>query len=121
MSEKNVHIRLEGHGDFGDVNKDMDADLVIAYIMNFREDATETNIAMVGHNDIGNKELAIQLGKMTAHMLISAFDNVAGAPEYWTKFQNAFEDEMAKHTKKKLKEILGRLKVMFDEENKEEE
>lgn len=121
MSEKNVHIRLEGHGDFGDVAKDMDADLVVAYIMNFGEDATETDVAMVGHRTIGHEEFANQLGRITASMLISAFDNVAGAPEYWTKFHNAFEDEMAKHTKKKLKEILGRLKVMFDEENKEEE
>ena len=125
MSEKNVHISLEGRGDFRDVNKDTDADLVIAYIMNFGEDATETDVAVVGRHTIGNKAFAAQLGRVTASMLVSTFDNVTGAPEYWTKFQNAFEDEMAIHTKKKLKEILGRLKVMFedeeDEENKEEE
>lgn len=121
MNEKDVHIRLEGRGHFADVVKDMDADLVIAYIMSFGEDATDTDIAMVGHHTIGHEEFADQLGRITASMLTLAFDNNTEAPKYWTKFEEAFKDEMAKKAETKLKEIFIKLKEMFEENNDEED
>ena len=121
MSKKDVHIRLEGRGNFGDVVKDMDADLVIAYIMNFGEDATDTDIAMVGHLTISRKEFADRLGRITALMLTSAFDNNAEAPKYRTIFEEAFKDEMTKKTEEKLKEMFFKLKEMFEENDDEED
>lgn len=121
MSKKDVHIRLEGRGHFADVVKDMDADLVIAYIMNFGEDATETDIAMVGHRTIGHEEFADQLGRITASMLTSAFDNKTGAPRYWTKFEEAFKDELTKKAEKELKEMFFKLNEMFEENDDEED
>lgn len=121
MNEKDVHIRLEGRGHFADVVKDMDADLVIAYIMNFGEDATDTDIAMVGHHTIGRKEFADHLGRITASMLTSAFDNETGAPRYWTKFEEAFKDELTKKAEKELKEMFFKLKEMFEDDDDEEE
>lgn len=121
MSKKDVHIRLEGRGHFADVVKDMDADLVIAYIMNFGEDATDTDIAMVGHHTIGSEAFAAQLGRVTASMLISAFDNNAEAPKYWTKFEEAFKDELAKKAETKLKEMFIKLKEMFEDDDDEED
>lgn len=120
MSKKDVHIRLEGRGHFADVVKDMDADLVIAYIMNFEEDAAETDVAMVGHHTIGHEEFADQLGRITASMLTSAFDNETGAPGYWTKFEEAFKDELAKKAEKTLKEMFFKLKEIFEENDDEE-
>ena len=121
MNDKYVHIRLEGRGHFADVVKDMDADLVIAYIMNFGEDATDTDIAMVGHRTIGREAFAAQLGRVTASMLISAFDNNAEVPKYWTKFEEAFKDELIKKAEKELKEMFFKLKEMFEENDDEED
>jgi hypothetical protein len=117
MSKKDVHIRLEGRGHFEDVVKDMDADLVIAYIMNFGEEATDTDIAMVGSHTIGNKTLAAQLGRITASMLVSAFAESDAPPVYWRKFEDAFRSEISKAAKNGVRETLRKLEELLDKED----
>lgn len=117
MSKKDVHIRLEGRGHFEDVVKDMDADLIVAYIMNFGKDATDTDIAIVGHHEIGGKEFAAQLGKITASMVVSTFAQTDAPPMYWREFEKAYRSEVSEAAKEGIRETLRKLGELLDKED----
>ena len=116
MSEKSIRVRLDGRGEFADLSKDFDADLVVAYMLSFEKDNVGADVAMVGRHDIGNKEFAAQLGRITAQMLGQSFGEFDSAVECWDAFREAWTDEMNLVATKHIKEGSEKLKAMLEKE-----
>lgn len=123
MSEKNIRIRLDGRGNLADVHKDMDADCVVAYVMTFGDEESETNIVVFGGHDIRNKEFARQLGNSTASMLTTAFECEENEETLWREFDSAYREQMSKAAIKRVKKLIDMLKDsgLLDDEEEEGE
>lgn len=95
MSEKNIRLRIDGRGEFEGISKDCDADMVIAYIMNFTSTAIGTDIAVFGSHELDREVLAEQLGKISAHMIDQALGD-EGGPKCRKAFERGWKNEASK-------------------------
>lgn len=120
MSEKSIRLRIDGRGKFEGVSKDLEADMIVAYVMNFVDDTVETDIAFMGWHELGGEEMARQLGKISARMIGRSFGN-EGGPKCWEAFERGWKSEMSNIAREHVKDLLAKFGDMLDSMDKREE
>lgn len=120
MSEKNIRLRIDGRGEFEGISKDCDADMVIAYIMNFTSTAIGTDIAVFGSHELDREVLAEQLGKISARMIDQALGDERG-PKCRRAFERGWKGEMNNISKEHVKGLLAKFGDMLGSMGKKEE
>ncbi len=120
MNEKNIRLRIDGRGEFEGISKDLEADMIVAYIMNFTSTAIGTDIAVFGSHELDREVLARQLGKISAHMIDQALGD-EGGQKCWKAFERGWKGEMSNIAKEHVKGLLAKFGDMLGSMDKKEE